>query len=340
MEKQKTILIFCAKFNPPTNSHILIVKKVIKKINPDKIFIAIDRHKTITNNEIFPPFFYHKQMIKNLIVENKIKIEQIDFVENFNKLNILEHKNNKIYFLVDINKHEWFKKKKNFAKIKQFSKFIYYRYNKEVLKIFDHVKNNFARNSYHIDDKKNFIVSNKRMLGKTNACYIRKNHLYLEYMIKNKLPKSRYLHTLRVLSTATKIGYGNNFNDKQILQLQIAAILHDIGKMYSDKQIKKILSNKQLMSFPTIHCAHGLIGMKIAKNRYKINDKIILNAIANHVICKDNNKITKALFCADKLEPARTKKDIPHRYQLYHQCINNNLNNVFQKVLKLNRKKY
>lgn len=60
-------------------------------------------------------------------------------------------------------------------------------------------------------------------------------------MIKDKLPKSRYLHTLRVLNTATKIGYGNNFNDKQILQLQIAAILHDIGKMYRDKQIKKIL---------------------------------------------------------------------------------------------------
>ena len=65
-------------------------------------------------------------------------------------------------------------------------------------------------------------------------------------MIKNKLPLSRYLHTLRVLDTATKIGYGNNFNDKEILQVQIAAILHDIGKTYSDEQIRKILSNNQL----------------------------------------------------------------------------------------------
>ena len=60
------------------------------------------------------------------------------------------------------------------------------------------------------------------MLGKTNIDYIKNNHLYLEHVIKNKLPLSRYLHTLRVLDTATKIGYGNNFNDKEIFQLQIA----------------------------------------------------------------------------------------------------------------------
>lgn len=80
--------------------------------------------------------------------------------------------------------------------------------------------------------------------------------------------------------------------------------------------------------------------MKIAKSQYSINDHIILKAIANHVICKDNNKITKALFCADKLEPARKKKDILHRRQLYNECINNNLDKVFKKVLKLNGEKY
>ena len=41
-------------------------------------------------------------------------------------------------------------------------------------------------------------------------------------MIKNKLPLSRYIHTLLVLDTTTKIGYENNFNDKEIFQLQIA----------------------------------------------------------------------------------------------------------------------
>lgn len=41
-------------------------------------------------------------------------------------------------------------------------------------------------------------------------------------MIKNKLPSSRYIHTSLVLDTTTKIGYENNFNDKEIFQLQIA----------------------------------------------------------------------------------------------------------------------
>ena len=57
MKEQKIILIFYAKFNPPTNSHILLIKKTIKKIKPNKIFIAIDRNKTKVDHEIFSPFF-------------------------------------------------------------------------------------------------------------------------------------------------------------------------------------------------------------------------------------------------------------------------------------------
>lgn len=320
MKKQKIILIFLAKFNPPTNFHILLLEKTIKKIEPNKIFITFDRNNKKLDDEIFPPLLYHKQMVKNLLIENKIKTNLFDFFENFNINVINKYKNDKIYFLITTEKYKLLQKNKKFTKIKKFVNFISYCDKK--------------------DKEKIFANSNKKILGKSNINYIKNNHLYLEQMIKNKLPKSRYLHTLRVLNTATKIGYGNNFNDKEILQLQIAAILHDIGKTYSDEQIKKILSNKQLKQFPTIHCAHGLISAKIAKNQYSIDNKTILKAIANHVICKDNNKMSKALFCADKLEPARTKKDIPHRFQLYHKCINKGLNKIFQKVLMLNKEKY
>ena len=101
--KKKIILIFCAKFNPPINFHILFIKKAIKKIKPNKIFILIDREKININHEIFPPFFYHKQMIKNLFVENEIKIDLFDFFKNFKK-NITKYKNDEIYFLIDTKK--------------------------------------------------------------------------------------------------------------------------------------------------------------------------------------------------------------------------------------------
>lgn len=319
MKKQQTILFFCAKFNPPTHSHISLIKKTIKKIKPDKIFIAIIKCEIKNNCEVFPPFFYHKQMIKNLFTENKIKVDLCDFLENFVKY-INDYVNDNVYLLIDNDKYKQLLKKWKIAKFKKFIKTILCCCKEK--------------------SKKNFTNFNKKIFGKMNVNYIKKNHLYLEYAITNKLPKPRYLHTLRVLNTATEIGYGNNFNDKEILQLQIAATLHDIGKTYSDNQISKILSKKQLKHFPTIHCAHGLIGAKIAKKQYKINDEIILKAIANHVICNDDNKVTKALFCADKLEPARTKKDIPNRSQLLHKCISNDLNNIFQKVLKLNKEKY
>ena len=55
------------------------------------------------------------------------------------------------------------------------------------------------------------------------------------------MTERRYQHTLRVLDTITKIAVGNNFNDKEILQAQTAAILHDIAKQYSEEQLKTIL---------------------------------------------------------------------------------------------------
>ena len=35
--KERDNFDFCAKFNPPINFHILVIKKAIKKIKPNKI---------------------------------------------------------------------------------------------------------------------------------------------------------------------------------------------------------------------------------------------------------------------------------------------------------------
>ncbi|MCQ2956654.1 MAG: bis(5'-nucleosyl)-tetraphosphatase (symmetrical) YqeK [Mycoplasmoidaceae bacterium] len=156
------------------------------------------------------------------------------------------------------------------------------------------------------------------------------------------MTERRYQHTLRVLDTVTKIAQSNNFTDEDILRCQTAALLHDIAKKMTDQELRSIISNDELSSFPTYHCAHGLAGARLASKDFGIKDPIVLDAIENHVIFKDinsNNRVAKALFLADKLEPARTEADIPGRQQLFSESLFN-LEATFEKVYKLNGAKY
>ncbi len=183
---------------------------------------------------------------------------------------------------------------------------------------------------------------NIKELGQANRDFITSNGLYIQTKIKPYMSQRRYEHTLRVLDTVTKIAQGNNFADEDVLRCQIAALLHDIAKQYSDQELRTIISNDELLSFPSYHCAHGLAGARLAEEDFKIKDPIIIEAIANHVIFKDinsSNKVAKALFLADKLEPARTEADICNRQELYEQaCLD--YEKTFQLVYKLNGEKY
>ena len=55
-------------------------------------------------------------MIKNLFVENEIKIDLFDFFKNFKK-NITKYKNDEIYFLIDTKKYRQFQKNKKTQKL-------------------------------------------------------------------------------------------------------------------------------------------------------------------------------------------------------------------------------
>lgn len=345
MDKNKKILIYGEKFNPPNYQHILIFKKLINLIKPDLTIIFLNNTLTYEEN-ILIPYSYRKQMLKNLCLDCKIKFKfypnKLNFSSTFQTFKLIqkEYKNNHCIFLTNYDEYFNFKKKQknnqcNHCLIDSSS-------------ILNEIKNFQLINLFVIKNKSeifsikqnNYINDyNEKIIGKKNLSLIEKKHLYLQYKIKNKLPKKRYLHTLRVLFTISKFAYGNNFTDSQILQAQIAAILHDVAKYLPEEKIKKMLTQKQINSLPSIHCGHGIVGKEIAKNEFKINDKVILNAIANHVICHDHNKITKALFCADKLEPKRTNKDIYQRKKLFDECINN-LDKIFKIVIKLNGDKY
>lgn len=341
------ILIFSGAFNPPHIGHLKILLCVANKIKPNKLIICIDKIPPWKNIGELVPFSYRKQMVENLF-KNQLKfsfyLNKKKYIYTYNIIEDIKNNfpNSKLFFLIGQDQYLLIKKWNRYDLLNKLTTIICYkRSNKKIIQI--------AKKHLIIDDKIFACCSTKlrskpniNQLGKSNYQFIKNNKLYLQYQIKKYMSEYRYCHTLRVLDTISKIAIYNNFNDKDIWRCQIAAILHDIAKELPMHKLQHLVSANELASFPSFHCAHGLAGAKIAKQNFKINDQKILDAINSHVIFKKTsfkNKIAKALFCADKLEPARSEKDIKNRSILFNECLQN-LSKTFLKVLKLNKEKY
>lgn len=341
------ILIFAGAFNPPHIAHLKILLNVTNKIKPNKIMICVDKIPPWKNIGEVVPFFYRKQMVQNLFNKHlkfsfynnkKNYIYSCDIIKDLK--NIFPH--DQLFFLIGQDQYSLIKKWKNYSLIDKLTTIICWKRSSK--KINPISKKHLIINDeiYNCCSTKLRLKPNIKQLGAINYHYIKNNKLYLQYQIKNYMSDKRYQHTLRVLDTISQIAISNHFNDEDIWRCQIAAILHDIAKEIPISKLKHLISNQEFATFPSAHCAHGLAGAKIAKQVFEINDLKILDAINNHVIFEKTgfkNNIAKALFCADKLEPARTEKDIPNRSTLFDNC-QKNLSKTFLMVLKLNKEKY
>lgn len=347
MAENDKILIFGGAFNPPHKGHLSILQKAIDFIKPHKTIICVDKISPWKDSSQLAPYSFRVNMVNNLIDDQF----QYEVYANKNNLtytcDIIKelHQQNPdadLFFLVGQDQYELITTWNNYDAINSLSTIVCYRRgNKPIKRINDkHIilsGPTFKSSSSNLRD--NISIED---LGQKNFDYIHDNGLYIQAKIKPYMSERRYAHTMRVLDTITKIALGNNFNDQEVLQCQTAALLHDIAKQYTDQQLRSIVSNDELEKFPTYHCAHGLAGSRLAAKDFGIKDNDVLDAIENHVIFKDinnPNKIAKALFLADKLEPARTEADIANRKQLLEQAINN-LDETFKVVYKLNGEKY
>ncbi|MBQ0045400.1 MAG: bis(5'-nucleosyl)-tetraphosphatase (symmetrical) YqeK [Mycoplasma sp.] len=341
------ILIFGGAFNPPHIGHLQILQKAISFIRPQKTIICVDKISPWKSSSQLAPYSYRLTMVNNLLKDNVT----YDVYPNKNNLiytcDIIKEirMNNpdaELFFLVGQDQYELITTWNNYDLINSLCTIVCYkRGHKQIKRINDkHIilagqeiqcSSSDLRNEIKVED-----------VGEQNFDYIQTHGLYLQTRVQSYMTQRRFEHTLRVLDTITKIASSNDFSDEEILKCQTAALLHDIAKQYTDQQLRAIISNDELAKFPTYHCAHGLAGARLAQKDFKINDPLILDAIENHVIFKDlnsTNKIAKALFLADKLEPARTEADIHNRAKLFESA-KQDLDSTFKVVYKLNGEKY
>ena len=124
--------------------------------------------------------------------------------------------------------------------------------------------------------------------------------------LRENLSKYRYDHIIGVRDMAVKLGliYDLNLN-----KLEISALLHDSAKDISIEDLVKIsrqnnLLNEEDYDYPCI--LHPVVGVFIAKSKFKIEDEDILNGILYHTTGRANMSLfEKVIFIADKVEEGR-----------------------------------
>ena len=148
----------------------------------------------------------------------------------------------------------------------------------------------------------------------------------------------RFEHTKRVVDTALDIALNNGY--EALNKVIVAATFHDICKQCDEKETLKICEKADKKYFPTWHTLHGLAASIIMEKKMGIKDRDILNAVKNHCVPTSSiDKLGKVIYLADKLEPKRTKEDIPNRKQ-YLELARNNIDEAFKQVLKITQEKY
>jgi nicotinate-nucleotide adenylyltransferase len=182
------------------------------------------------------------------------------------------------------------------------------------------VNKNYIKSAYFINMPPINIASSQlrinpdsKYLTKPIISYIAKHFLYAQEQVAAILSTARYQHSLRVAKLAKSLAIDCGYKNLAT-KAYIAGIYHDVCKELHKNDLIKYVGKYDHKRFVDYHTLHGLAGAKYIHQRFHINDKQILNAIANHVIPAPNpSPLDMIIYCADKLEPARTNSDISNR---------------------------
>ena len=132
-----------------------------------------------------------------------------------------------------------------------------------------------------------------------------------EFTIDDVVNK-RYYHTIGVIEMANKLNVMHNLNlDEE--QVTLAAAFHDIAKLLPrELQLEYLNKNysdavNELEKYPDVW--HSFVGKCYAKEKYGINDEVVLNAIQYHTTGTPNmNNLEKIIFVSDYIEEVTRKR--------------------------------
>lgn len=129
----------------------------------------------------------------------------------------------------------------------------------------------------------------------------------LRRALQQRLSPKRYQHVLRVARVATRLA---TFFRVSPDKAYVAALLHDVARELSDKQLCKYARKHNLKitarekKYPVL--LHGLVSANLAQRDFGITDRDILNAMSHHTVGrKKMSTLEKIIYVADYCEPGR-----------------------------------
>lgn len=143
--------------------------------------------------------------------------------------------------------------------------------------------------------------------------------------------KSRYEHSIRVAETCARLCRMFALDDDVGY---LAGVGHDMCKDFSDQELFYLTAKdgNPIIPYEKRNPAllHGRAAAVLMKEKFGIEDKDILEAVAYHTsgvmgMCD----LSKCLFIADKIEPGRPQSTDEYRERLYKM----NLDQMFYAVL-------
>lgn len=143
--------------------------------------------------------------------------------------------------------------------------------------------------------------------------------------------KSRYEHSIRVAETCARLCRMFALDDDVGY---LAGVGHDMCKDFSDQELFYLAAKdgNPIIPYEKRNPAllHGRAAAVLMKEKFGIEDKDILEAVAYHTsgvmgMCD----LSKCLFIADKIEPGRPQSTYEYRERLYKM----NLDQMFYTVL-------
>lgn len=327
----KKIILFYGSFDPIHYGHLKIASEALKTIKGDKLYFGLNKN---SNSKNLTPFSKRKKMIKLSII-NKNRFDFINIKFDFKNIDKTYEDlfnfcsdNNEYYLLIGNEQIKNLSKWHKFNLIKNKFRFIIANRNNDIdKKNIDYI---------YLDNKINNISSSAikegcyKYINKDVKKYIIENNVYLESQIKKYLSKKRLKHVKSVKNLALKI-YKNNKQGLNKNEVVTATLLHDIAREYSNIKLKYIIKKY----YPDRISEQGYIlhqyaGEYIAKKKFYITDKYILEAIKYHTTANENmSKLAKLVYVSDKLDPLRPYDTTP----LINICINN-IDAGFIEVLK------
>lgn len=149
----------------------------------------------------------------------------------------------------------------------------------------------------------------------------------LKNILSEKLPHSRYIHSLGVMEEAVRLSkrFGGDCS-----KAAFAGLIHDITKPLSaDEQLNLcknfgiILSDIEKRSPKLLH---AITGAEVARHEFSIDDDEIINSIRYHTTARANmTDLDKIIYLADFIEPNRNFEGVDELRHKVYENIDNGL---------------